>query len=31
MRNIISIIASHNKYVLRPKAKKYGCNCRNKE
>ena len=31
MRNIISIIASHNEYVLHPKAKKYGCNCRNKE
>ena len=27
---ISSIIASHNKSVLRPKAKEYGCNCRNK-
>ena len=31
LRNISSIIASHNKSVLRPKAKEYGCNCRNKE
>ena len=31
MRNISSIIASHNISVLRPKAKEYGCNCRNKE
>ena len=31
MRNISSIIASHNKSILRPKAKEYGCNCRNKE
>ena len=30
MRNISSIIASHNKSILRPKAG-YGCNCRNKE
>ena len=25
------IIASHNKSILGPKAKEYGCNCRNKE
>ena len=31
LRNISSIIALHNKSVLRPKAKEYGCNCRNKE
>ena len=31
MRNISSIIASHKKSILRPKAKEYGCNCRNKE
>ena len=31
MRNISSIIASHNKSILRPKATEYGCNCRNKE
>ena len=31
MRNISSIIASHNKSILCPKAKEYGCNCRNKE
>ena len=31
MRNISSIIASHNKSILRPKAEEYGCNCRNKE
>ena len=31
LRNISSIIASHNKSVLGPKAKEYGCNCRNKE
>ena len=31
MRNISSIIASHNKSILRPKAKEYGWNCRNKE
>ena len=29
MRNINLIIASHNKTTLRPKAKDYGCNCRN--
>ena len=31
MRIISSIIASHNKSILRPKATEYGCNCRNKE
>ena len=31
MRNNSSIIASYIKSVLRPKAKQYGCNCRNKE
>ena len=31
MRNISSIIASHNKSILHPKAREYGCNCRNKE
>ena len=31
MRNISSIIASHNKSILRPKAKEYDCNSRNKE
>ena len=31
MRNISSIIASHNKSVLRPKAKQCGCSYRNKE
>ena len=31
MRNISSIIASHNKSILRRKAKEYGCNCSNKE
>ena len=31
MRNISSIIASHNKSILRPKPKEYGCNCRIKE
>ena len=31
MRNISSIIASHNKCILRLKATEYGCNCRNTE
>ena len=31
MRNISSIIASHNKYILRPKATEYNCNCIEKE
>ena len=31
MRNISSITASHNKSILRQKAKEYGYNCRNKE
>ena len=31
MRNISSMTASHNKSILRWKAKEYGCNCRNKE
>ena len=31
MRNISLIIASHNTSILCPKAKEYGCNCRNKE
>ena len=31
MKNISSIIASHIKSILLPEAKKYGCNCRNKE
>ena len=31
MRNISSIIVSHNKSILRPKATEYGCNCRNEE
>ena len=30
MRNISSIIASHNKPIFRPKVEKYGCKCRNK-
>ena len=29
--NISSIIASHNKSILHPKAEEYGCNCRNKK
>ena len=29
MRNISSIIASPNKSILRPKAEKYGYDCRN--
>ena len=31
MRNISSVIASHNKSILGPKAEEYGCSCRNKE
>ena len=31
MKNISSIMVSHNKSILRPKATEYGCNCRNKE
>ena len=31
MGNISSIIAWHNKSILYPKAKEYGCNCINKE
>lgn len=31
MKNISSIIASHNKWILRPKARKYSCKCRNKD
>ena len=31
IRNVSSIIALHNKSILRPKAEEYGCNCRNKE
>ena len=31
MRNISLVIASNNKSILRPKAKEYGCNYRNKE
>ena len=31
MRNIRSIIASHNKSILHPKTEEYGYNCRNKE
>ena len=31
MKNISSIIASHIKSILLPKAKEYSCNCRNKE
>ena len=31
MKNISSIIASHNKSIVRSKAEEYGCNCRNKE
>ena len=31
MRNISSIIASHNKSILRPKAEEYLSNCRNTE
>ena len=31
MRNISSIIASHNKSILCPKATEYGCNSRKKE
>ena len=31
IRNFSLIKASHNKFILRPKAKEYGCNCRNKE
>ena len=31
VRNITSITASHNKFILRRKAREYGCNCRDKE
>ena len=31
MRNISSIIASHNKSILHPKAKEYGRSCKNKK
>ena len=31
MRNISSIITSHNKSLLHPKASEYGCNSRNRE
>ena len=31
MRNIGSIISSHNKNILHPKQTSFGCNCRNKE
>ena len=31
MRKIGSIISSHNKNILHPKQKSFGCNCRNKE
>ena len=32
MRNIISIIAAHNREILNPKTKlNYGCNCRMEE
>lgn len=30
MRNMASIIASHNKTILRPNIQDYGCNCRKK-
>ena len=30
MRNMASIIASHNKKILRPNIQDYGCNCRKK-
>ena len=30
MRNISSIISSHNRNILYPKPKTFGCNCRNK-
>ena len=28
MRNIVSIISAHNRNVLNPIVKSYGCNCR---
>ena len=31
MKNMDSIISSHNKQVLQPHNKNYGCNCRKKE
>lgn len=31
MINIGSIIASHNKFILRPKTRKYSCTSTNKE
>ena len=31
MKNMGSIISFHNKQVLQPRNKKYGCNCRKKE
>ena len=31
MKNMVSIISSHNKQVLQPYNKNYGCNCRKKE
>ena len=31
MKNMGSIISSHNKQVLKPRNKNYGCNCRKKE
>ena len=30
MLNMASIIASHNKVILRPNTQDYGCNCRKK-
>ena len=30
MRNMASVIASHNKTILRPSNQDYGCNCRKK-
>lgn len=31
MRSVNSIMTSHNKTMLSPKTKQYGCDCRNKE
>ena len=31
MKNMASIISTHNNQILRSKTTSYGCNCRNKE
>ena len=31
MKNISSVISSHNKNVLNPRTASFGCNCRKKE